>query len=513
MRTISADEFTQLSTHSTDLSSLNIEDDIDITMLSNTFKTFQNVFFKALVIKSQNKQTNSLYFSGCSIESLLLTDLSIKHIHFDNCRVKTLVFFSGFSEEFRISTSNEQASSGYQSIVIGNGVRSLKNLFIGNASVDSLDLQGRIGTVKVDNCSINKINGIGASHEFSLSTVTNGDLYNLESDGSVESVSISKCDVKKLNLKNCKAGTLSIYAGFIDEIELKPKSCSDVAIRGISFFDKDFGQTTPSHRINKISLSNWKNIKETTFFFAFLQLKEFSAHEINYLNNALFDTISVSENFTIMDSTLIKCRFHKVKLRDCKIHLFDTFLQDCDLVNVKWPERHLINEAVDSYSQYESIREVYRQLKKVSLSQNDKIGALEFQTNEMRMHYSHLYTKPNKTLRDYGNFLIVGTHKWASDFGQNIWKPILFLFAFHLLFFALLSVLELQIYPSVFRIDWSLTYEMFNAYFITILPTHSPTLLIQGGEQNIGGWLDFIIRVSSGYFLFYFIYSSRKYHQ
>lgn len=51
-------------------------------------------------------------------------------------------------------------------------------------------------------------------------------------------------------------------------------------------------------------------------------------------------------------------------------------------------------------------------------------------------------------------------------------------------------------------------------YFQTLLPTHHPTVKsLTGEDASIGGFWDFVARIVAGYFIFYFISASRKYHQ
>jgi hypothetical protein len=131
----------------------------------------------------------------------------------------------------------------------------------------------------------------------------------------------------------------------------------------------------------------------------------------------------------------------------------------------------------------------------------------------MRIHFEILKLKRYNSLRDLGNYLIVATHKWSSDFGQNIWRPLFFLFSFHLLWHNLLLIAQFDVYPNLVQVDWQITKDAFNSYFKTLLPTHGADLTIDGLRKDIGGWTDFMMRVSSGYFMFYFVFSSRKYHQ
>jgi hypothetical protein len=157
---------------------------------------------------------------------------------------------------------------------------------------------------------------------------------------------------------------------------------------------------------------------------------------------------------------------------------------------------------------YKCLRETYRQLKSTYVAQGKKIESLEFQKRELIMHYKILNEIKWKSSANFGNYLIIGSNKLASDFGQNIWKPLIGLFFVHfILFNCFLPANDIGYISSDF--DWKFTKDMISQYFFTLLPTHP--FLLDG--KNIGGFWDVLMRIFSGYFIFYFITASRKYHQ
>jgi len=68
------------------------------------------------------------------------------------------------------------------------------------------------------------------------------------------------------------------------------------------------------------------------------------------------------------------------------------------------------------------------------------------------------------------------------------------------------------------RIGTSLDPELISKgtrlFFQTILPIHGVDIRYGDAPPiSIAGFWDFVIRISSGYFIYYFISASRKYHQ
>jgi hypothetical protein len=227
----------------------------------------------------------------------------------------------------------------------------------------------------------------------------------------------------------------------------------------------------------------------------------------------------VISHFEVLRSSLGKCSFTNMDIYPgSHFDLLDSNINDVSFNSFRWRNFKLNEEYNDSkYSTrlnfLISVRESYRQLKANYLKSGNKIEALEFQRAELETHLKVLSFERFDSLKSFGNYLIVGSNKLFSDFGQNIWKPLLFLASFHLLWFAILLLLKFNVYPTFSNIDWSITWQAFDAYFSTLLPTHSGELVIAENKKIIWGWVDLFMRISSGYFIFYFVYSSRKYHQ
>ncbi len=243
-------------------------------------------------------------------------------------------------------------------------------------------------------------------------------------------------------------------------------------------------------------------------------------------NNGLIQirNSTITKTFGLIASNLKKTKFNNVTIgKDCKVDIMDTDISEVIFDNFRWNNNYKLNEDYDSklYDKKENfligLRESYRQLKSLFIKNGNKIEALEFQKHELRTHLKILAAKKTNSRRDFGNYLIVYTHKVFSDFGQSISRPLILLFTCHFLFFNSMLLSNDEVGTRLaFECVWDkqAVEHGIRLYFQTLLPTHFATVQsINNVDVFIGGFWDFIMRISAGYFIYYFISASRKYHQ
>lgn len=237
-----------------------------------------------------------------------------------------------------------------------------------------------------------------------------------------------------------------------------------------------------------------------------------------------FNSIVVNKEFGVYFTNLGKSFLNLFVIQpDCRVSFVASEITESLFSNFMWQGSYRLQfNQKDGSTDLNSrilIRESYRQLKTAFTKSGNKIEALEFHKLEMETHYEvvkkELFSKSHTNLLNkIGNFLIVGTHKWFSGYSQNIFRPFFLLFLVHLLLFNIL------LYRVNLGITWSWNFDQnatmyaLNKFCSTILPTHGFTLshFLTKEDTPIGGWVDLLMRVSSGYFIFYFITASRKYH-
>jgi len=205
-------------------------------------------------------------------------------------------------------------------------------------------------------------------------------------------------------------------------------------------------------------------------------------------------------------------------------------------------DKELVGEA-----KFMELIETSRALKKHYLNDHNSLYADIFRISELRSYYYYLKAKltpsiisrenewskwgNNKWFSKFGtglirslswllrlyrkisrelvvNWLILGTNKWFSKFGTDPIRSLIWLLGLHLFFFFPLLIInnpelgyELDLNPT--SSDWSL------AYSINLLnPIHS--LKDPAGKQ-VYSVIDFFMRISSGYFIYYFLKGTRKF--
>lgn len=455
-------------------------------------------------------------FVDSKISSLMIANATINSLELKGCTMHTLEFAGSNSAK----SVHIQWCEHIEIIQIGRET-SLNNLRIDSGSVILFKSEANlIGDTVFDRTNFNEIKA------------TNGNLDKLQlRQISAETVQLELADGEKLkstaiiitqstidtfNLIDMSLNGLFIFGGNLSRINLRPSEAKHIEVNQAPESEN------PNFRlaeIGRLNIHPWAGISDTKFIISNIQsIRVLALRDVTYFKEAYFDNVKIEQEFNAKNTSFIRCRFNRIQFEpECNVDMYRTYLQGSDFVNVTWPRRHRIVEDLQDSRSKKSIREAYRQLKKVSLDQNNKIEALEFQKNEMRIHHRIAADEKWNGFTAFGNYFIVATHNWFSDFGQNIWKPFLLLFIVHwLLFFGYLCLfMEMQLTISPSNTDWPLTAQAYNNYFNTLLPTHSNEITFDDKElpKKLPGTLDFTMRLCSGYFIFYFIYVSRKYHQ
>lgn len=324
---------------------------------------------------------------------------------------------------------------------------------------------------------------------------------------------------------------LNIQNSEIEEIIVLKTEFQSITLSGKCNISIKKNASTPtdiSHRakINCKSLK-FKNLSLS----GHLVLAFFKIEEINlfyFINEGNFQfSHSEFDSIEIRNSTLGKTTFDNLTFDDGKLSLIDSNIDNTTFTNITW-NTYLLKEDIkyDELRTNESakvaVREAYRQLKSNYTKNQNKIEALQFQKRELLIHYSIVKDrlKDEKGAKKYwfnlGEFLILWTHKFASDFGQDIWRPIWIPILIHLALFNLMIWTNgnLGYHHSLNWYDWDLhsNIQAFKDYCYTALPTHG-FALPKNPPVPIYGFIDVLMRISSGYFIFYFITASRKFHQ
>lgn len=322
-----------------------------------------------------------------------------------------------------------------------------------------------------------------------------------------------------LLLSDCTITDLKFQSGNYDHITLLGGSFGDASF--VSSFIKNL----------TVSLDNTAD-KSNKLRFEKIDLSRFQSNtgsivkiydvEVRTLDLSNFDNLG---NFELADSNIAMFNMKHTRLGGAlvtgihfdSIVLYDAVIGGARFANIDWPADHLLSENavlnVDVKSTKKKeihirLSDAYRQLMTVCLNAHDRTNALGFHKHEMN-HVWQLAKMNWKQNPD--DFLILGSNKLLSDFGQSLCRPLIWGLGIHtILFWLLLQNFVLPVVITTERSEMSLDafWEGMGMYLNLIFPIHDKTLR----GVDIFGVVDFLMRLSSAFFIYYFIRATRKYN-
>lgn len=476
--------------------------------------------------------SNFLALKKCRIEELRITQIrGLGKLLIEDCEINSLEISSSQNQHLKIEIIGEDCKIGkaiiknadykfnwkIDSALLGQG--RFDNVEILNVTMDFLCVSHAVinisihhlvsNRLEIDFCRDSKIDLIGGaitaldvqgSHE--LEVYFSGFRWDL--------ARLLTSSFKSLKIANTHEGELTIAHCEADKVEI-------VDTKNLSL------KINESERMDELSIRYCRAMKG--FRMMDCELNSFLLQWCNFNNEVEISNSSVGKTFQILNTNLGTAILNNIHLEKvCAVQIVDSKVIDVAFSGFAWNKNYQLVEDNFGDTQYKTldkymvaVRESYRQLKGAYIKGNNKIEALEFQKHELNIHYKILNKSKYKSWRDFGNFLIVGSNKLFSDFGQNIWKPLVYLFLVHAVLFNAMLFFNSSVglLPSFqFPMDWSATSKGVSLYFQTIIPTHHHLVKNYGNEDiSIAGFWDFMARISASYFIFYFISASRKYHQ
>jgi hypothetical protein len=261
-------------------------------------------------------------------------------------------------------------------------------------------------------------------------------------------------------------------------------------------------------------------------------------------------------NFSIIDSYMGKAEFYSIDFSGFdNLHFTDAHLTECSFVNIKWKyginslkinftseinknhgfivagrhteidtdknalvekilnlknkefdyfERRRVNKIPEVRDYFMRSREIYRQLKYALGKQGDIVNEQKFHALEMRAYNWSLSWKNN-----FWTKLAIKFSYWFSDFGQSIWRPLLWLFTGHFILFIFLLAsgnfgqgLWLSIHPT-----WQGFQTGVEKFFKLINP-------LRRDENAFSGFsvlTDLLMRIWSSYMIYNIVRAARRF--
>lgn len=533
MEPLSAQNFIHFLANGTALQDIQVNEDIITNHIfsGGTVSHIKNCVLKSLKFPRINYQSFAIV--DCTADQIIFENVSIKKLEISGCKIGRLIIKGNFhSNETTIKSNYFNQSIS----VLGSKIDQLnlhnnetKTIELENSNgkielsgvntsllIDLILLKGNIPSISIKTLSANKIIHEANSPNCHLDSITINDQL-LLNKGVCNELTIRKCKIRSIDIKNT-THTAKIFEGILDEVKFTNKQFTTLSTR------RDDQLQENDCVIGTLDLSESSgliNLKSSEI--SVLKLNGFTASKGSKLHY-----LSIKDSLLIENSTLENCKFHNLNLSSATIKLLNSSLTDSDLINVEWPKRNELHEYNDELSNKRlreklnilwPLKESYRQLKVLSLAQHNKIDALAFQKHELKTYWKIVDRKTRSSfrLRGSGTWLILFTNWIFSDFGQSLRRPIGWLFLFHSLFLYRLTIshnlgVEFQWNPELWDTEAT---KVGTGIFLNLLsPVHSTEIVNQylHSPVSIFGITDFFMRLSSGYFIYYFIRATRKFN-
>lgn len=442
------------------------------------------------------QSTNRLSFDNCVFLNGFVLRNDLKHVIFKNCVIlgKTL-----FKED------EEVIASRLESGVLINNCQfnsnhilepcMLQELTIINCELEAIVNVDRVGTIRIDGEKTHiksfQANSRGYLEKLVFFSSFIDQLY-LEG---IEKCVVELVDVKSRELRVLHgAKDLTVRSGQIDTI-----SFNRIHLRSQILIDSCEVETFD------IDYIHGKGILKLTG----VEIDRVSISELDHCQTTI--EVSGAKKLSNLELTNISSR---VILNDLTLNGLS--VNNCDLGQwefgyIDWSKSfrlYLTGESSKKTGASIELWELSRQFKDYFLETNNHIYADIFRKSELEYYYRLLLEKVKKrnfSMNQFIDFLILGTNKWFSGFGRNPLRALSFLFGFHLIWFSLLIAYEVIPY----RFCGSFNGDCGLGLFLSLLnPVHK---LPEASGKTIYSTIDFCMRVSSAYFIYYFLKASRKF--
>ncbi len=240
--------------------------------------------------------------------------------------------------------------------------------------------------------------------------------------------------------------------------------------------------------------------------------------QLSNSSKAFFNDVTISKKADFKKVDFSNVRFEFVDLWDAKLVLTGADLEVAKFVGIRWPKKYLLSPdftniawlgiRFDEFSKKNLTkvkiqeilqeRECYRMLKNLSLKDNNFIDGLAFYKNEMKVYWN--YIRLSKSVSRSDRFLLF-LNRYTSAFGQEFILPIILMFAVHFILFSLMFGIQFSL-PS-----WDVFLYNSGEFLKLINPLRRVNESLTGGDV----YLDFLMRISSGFFFYHIVRAFRKY--
>jgi len=464
-----ADRIIKLLKSQKDIADIVFDKEVELDLKGIDFASgnFVNCTFNfEFTILNHNAQASYLNFTNCTfINSFEYRNSNNDSIHkFENCKFSNTRFYDVNFEDLIIDNCILTGSFTFYKSSIDN-VSIIKpfaqpNGLIGvySKEIELLEIDSNDAKINVRLVEFSKAELTGTFKRISIDAK---EFESLEIIGNDDKSTIEKFELLGINF----SGNVSVLNQFIEKLDFSySNQKSGNFILTEVFID--------SCAINGCTFSNF------------------------YLNQVKFNS---PPNFN--ESDLSNIKLSNIKWFDKIRSLQNSFLDEKIKIFYKLRKKYLSEENVfeeDEVSDLKYQHETYRQLKVASIANHNLIDTLVFYQNEMNLYWKLIRIEGGVSWYDH---LLIFLNRIVSNFGQNWFSPLMWLFIFHFIFYS--SLLSWNYFGN----NWSGSDE-FGQFWVLLNPIHKTPCYIDSG---MGHFTEFIMRVMGGYFIYHFIKASRKF--
>lgn len=468
-----------------------MNDNAAIDRFMQTGNISAHVFKLHVVLNLKGSTLTDVHINHCSFQeglrlfNLKLGDL-VGSVNFTNCTFQSnmLTFFDGIECKF-LTFEN----CNFKDLYIANAKAS--SIRITDCNIETLDLQScESDHFKIDNHKTENTSKLG---RISINS-PNIKLFNLWTD--------ARHVILKETYKSHLYGNFEILAiecESFNQIMVGAGFYKGLgSIKEFYFQDQVFEGELTVHdtHIEKLEFSNLSTSKGSVHFNDISIVKaEFAACRIPAF---YWNLVEFKEELKIFG-----CNLDGLKLNNVTWLPERTLSPNLMVLNIPWlysfrkkslaRKSRLIDS--DDLKEIKYQRDVYRQLKGVSIANRNEIEALGFYKNEMRLYWKEIRITGGEK---WQNTVLIFLNMIVSDFGQNWIRPLAWLFVFHTLLYWWMVNFQFSIYGFENGV---------GQYFELLNPVHRTPEYVQGVDIVI----EFFMRVVDAFFIWHFLKATRRF--
>lgn len=404
--------------------------------------SFSNCIFNSgMGARFADLECEFLTFSNCRFNELTIENIKVRSVKIDNCDIAELYILSSESDSLYFFN-------------LAEGKIEPERIAIESPSIKSVELR-----VNADQILLNSVNSLGLY----------GDFKNITIQGPFENVLIrpqyygSFGKIHNLNFEDqVLGGQLTISDVHIEELEF---SNVNTAKGSVHFNDviiskaKFFSCSIPSFHWNLVEFKGELQIQGCN-------LDGLKLNNVTWLKGKVLSPDLLQLNIPWLY-----------------------------LIRKQWLARkkRLIDSETLKKMKYQ--RDVFRQLKSVSIANRNEMEALAFYKNEMRLYWKEVRITGGEK---WYNTVLIFLNRFVSDFGQNWLWPLLWLLFFHTLLY--LCIINFRFCGNSFESGLGQYFELLN-------PVHKTPDYVKGGDVVI----EFLMRVADAFFIWHFLKATRRF--